>query len=119
MNIYFPFEGKARELAARVFFCTEAAQRDHKAYFGHKTDLYPIIPQLKPGIFFHKSFKTGTCACFFLIAYGFFRIFSEIFREPDIQLGYFLNIFSMGMILSFIMILTGLSMFVALKKNEN
>tara|TARA_B100000886_G_scaffold259497_1_gene184389 strand:+ start:3675 stop:4463 length:789 start_codon:yes stop_codon:yes gene_type:complete len=91
----------------------------------HPSQIYEAILEgivlfyLMNVLIFSKSFKTGTCACFFLIAYGFFRIFSEIFREPDIQLGYFLNIFSMGMILSFIMILTGLSMFVALKKNEN
>ena len=91
----------------------------------HPSQIYEAILEgivlfyLMNVLIFSKSFKTGTCACFFLISYGFFRIFSEIFREPDIQLGYFLNIFSMGMILSFIMILTGLSMFVALKKNEN
>ena len=57
MNVYFPFEGKARELSARIYFSVEAANRGHKAYFGHKTDIFPLIPKLKPGIFFHKSIQ--------------------------------------------------------------
>ena len=55
MNIYFPFEGQARELNARIHFCVEAAKRGHMAYFGQKINLYPLMPKLKPGIFFHKS----------------------------------------------------------------
>ena len=43
----------------------------------------------------------------FLIIYGFFRIFAELFREPDKQIGYILNIFSMGTILSTFMIVVG------------
>ena len=30
------------------------------------------------------------CSSLFLVYYGIFRIVSEIFREPDAQLGYFL-----------------------------
>ena len=55
----------------------------------------------------------------FLIYYGSFRIFSEFFREPDVQLGYVFNLLSMGTILSFTMIVFGLIMFNFLKnKNE-
>ena len=44
---------------------------------------------------------------------------SEFFREPDVQIGYFLNTFSMGTILSFIMIIAGVFMLNNLKrKNE-
>ena len=39
--------------------------------------------------------------------YGFLRIFSEYFREPDVQIGYLFNLFSMGTILSIIMIFIG------------
>ena len=61
----------------------------------------------------------GTCSCLFLILYGIFRIISEFFREPDVQLGYFFEIFSMGTILSFIMIFAGIIIFNNLrKKNE-
>ena len=54
-----------------------------------------------------KNYKTGVCANYFLILYGTFRIFSEFFREPDLQIGYIFNFISMGTLLSVIMILTG------------
>ena len=64
-----------------------------------------------------KNYITGTCSYLFLILYGIFRIFSEIFREPDPQLGYFLNFISLGMILSFLMILFGFIIYYSIKKN--
>ena len=67
---------------------------------------------------FKKNYRTGTCSFLFLVFYGFFRIFSEIFREPDPQLGYFLDLFSMGTILSFLMILSGMIIFIFIRKNE-
>ena len=58
-------------------------------------------------IFFKKNYKVGTCSYMFLIIYGCLRIISEVFREPDAQIGYlFINI-SMGMFLSGIMIIIG------------
>ena len=71
-------------------------------------------------IIFKEKYKIGTCSYLFLIYYGFFRIISEYFREPDAQLGYLFNLFSMGTILSFIMILAGLLILNFFKrKNEN
>ena len=67
---------------------------------------------------FKKNYKTGTCSFLFLIFYGLFRIFSELFREPDSQLGYIFNLFSMGTILSFLMILSGMLIFIFKRKNE-
>ena len=67
---------------------------------------------------FKKNYRTGTCSFLFLVFYGFFRIFSEIFREPDPHLGYFLDLFSMGTILSLLMILSGMIIFIFIKKNE-
>jgi len=67
---------------------------------------------------FKKNYRTGTCSFLFLVFYGIFRIFSEIFREPDPQLGYFLDFFSMGTILSFLMILSGMVIFTFIRKNE-
>ena len=66
-----------------------------------------------------KDYKTGTCSFLFLIFYAFFRIFSEIFREPDLQLGYVFNLFSMGTILSIVMMLASLIILILIKKNEN
>ena len=65
---------------------------------------------------FKNNYKSGTCSFIFLIFYGIFRIFSEFFREPDSQVGYLFNQISMGMILSFLMILAGIIIF--FKKND-
>ena len=62
------------------------------------------------------NYKIGTCSYFFLIIYGSFRIFSEFFREPDVQIGYIFNLISMGTLLSGIMIIFGLIIFY--KKNN-
>ena len=64
-----------------------------------------------------KNYKIGTCSFLFLIFYGFFRIIAEFFREPDSQIGYFFDLFSMGTILSSLMIFTGIIIFYT-KKNE-
>ena len=53
-----------------------------------------------------------------MILYGLFRIISEQFREPDIQVGYLFNLFSVGSILSFFMILIGLFILKKAKNNE-
>lgn len=65
---------------------------------------------------FKKKYTMGTCSYLFLICYGFFRIISEFFREPDIQIGYLFNLFSIGTVLSFLMILTGLAIFSFIQK---
>ena len=62
-------------------------------------------------IIFNKNYKIGNCSCMFLIFYGVFRIFSEFYREPDSQLGYFFDILSMGSMLSFLMIMAGIVIF--------
>ena len=70
-------------------------------------------------LIFKKKYKLGICSSLFLICYGIFRIISEFFREPDIQIGYVFSALSMGTILSFFMILSGLIILKVLKKNEN
>ena len=91
----------------------------------HPSQLYEAILEglvlfilLNTFIFFQK-YKIGICSYLFLIFYGVFRLISEIFREPDFQLGYFFNFLSMGTILSLFMIVFGLIIFNNLrKKNE-
>ncbi len=65
-----------------------------------------------------KNYLIGTCSYLFLVLYGIFRIFSEIFREPDPQIGYIFNFISLGMILSFFMILIGFIIYYSIKKND-
>ena len=70
-------------------------------------------------IIFRNRYIIGTCSYLFLIYYGIFRIISEFFREPDSQIGYLFNLFSMGTLLSFLMIIAGLAILNILrKKNE-
>ena len=65
-----------------------------------------------------KNYQTGTCSYLFLILYGIFRIISELFREPDPQIGNFFGFLSLGMILSLFMILFGFIIYNFTKKNE-
>ena len=67
-------------------------------------------------IFFKKNYKTGSCSYLFLIFYGTFRIIAELFREPDVQVGYLFNYFSLGSILSVLMVLFGVLLFTFSKK---
>ncbi len=69
-------------------------------------------------VLFKKNYKTGFCSYMFLIVYGIFRIFSEFFREPDSQLGYIFGYVSMGMLLSLLMIFTGIILYSLSKKND-
>ena len=62
--------------------------------------------------------KTGYISGLFLIFYSIARIIGESFREPDIHLGYFLNYFSMGTILSAITFLAGCLIIFFIKNNE-
>ena len=62
-------------------------------------------------ILFKKNYKIGTCSYLFLIFYGIFRMLAEQFREPDLQVGYLFDFISMGAVLSFFMILAGITIF--------
>tara|TARA_B110001452_G_scaffold254804_1_gene246678 strand:+ start:1099 stop:1878 length:780 start_codon:yes stop_codon:yes gene_type:complete len=62
-------------------------------------------------ILIKKNYRIGNCSYMFLIFYGCFRVISEFFREPDIQVGYLFNVISMGSILSWFMILFGIILF--------
>ena len=59
-------------------------------------------------LIFKKRVNHGLISFLFLILYGIFRIISEQFRQPDEHIGYFLGYFSMGSILSLVMIVFGL-----------
>ena len=63
-------------------------------------------------------YKSGLVSVYFLIFYSILRIFSEIFREPDKHLGFVFSFFSMGTLLSLITIISGLIIFLFIKKNE-
>ena len=63
-------------------------------------------------------FKPGYISCLFLIFYSTLRIFSEIFREPDLHIGLLFNYISTGILLSLITIGIGFFIILNIKKNE-
>jgi phosphatidylglycerol:prolipoprotein diacylglycerol transferase len=58
------------------------------------------------------NLKNGQLFGAYLFFYGSFRFCLEFFRQPDAQVGLFINYFSMGQILCLIMIVAGLSLFI-------
>ncbi|MDI1351677.1 MAG: prolipoprotein diacylglyceryl transferase [bacterium] len=54
-----------------------------------------------------KPRQEGRVAAVFLIGYAICRLIAECFRQPDIQMGYFLDWLTMGQILSIPMLLIG------------
>lgn len=50
----------------------------------------------------------GSISALFLIGYGLLRIVAENFRQPDQQVGYIMNLFTMGQLLSGIMVIGGI-----------
>jgi len=66
-------------------------------------------------VLLQENYRIGTCSYLFLIIYGSFRIFAELFREPDVQIGYLFNLLSMGTLLSILMILAGTIIFLKKK----
>jgi phosphatidylglycerol:prolipoprotein diacylglycerol transferase len=59
-------------------------------------------------IYKDRKKREGDVFAAFLMLYGAFRIICEIFREPDLPLGYILGFLSMGQALSAVMIAVGL-----------
>lgn len=66
----------------------------------------------------NKKMQNGSLFATYLFGYGFLRILAEQFREPDVQVGYFLGGFTLGQILSFFMMLAGVILFFSLPKRE-
>ncbi len=54
-----------------------------------------------------RDWPDGTRVALFLCGYALARIFCEQFRQPDVQLGFLFASVTMGMLLSFFMLLAG------------
>ena len=79
----------------------------------HPSQLYEMVFEgivlfIILNIFIRKPTPTGSVSGLFLFCYGLFRFVIEFFRQPDEQLGLFLNIISMGQILCLPMIIGGI-----------
>lgn len=100
----------------------------YKALPRHPSQIYECILEgfllfVILNIFTLKKRSIGSTTGLFMILYGVFRFFIEFFRQPDIQIGLFYDIISMGQLLSIPMIIIGLifikkSYYIYLKKNE-
>ena len=89
----------------------------------HPSQLYEcflegVILFILMNLIYFKGYKTGTVSFAFLFFYGIFRFISEIFREPDLQLGYLFGSFSMGMLLSLLMIFLSIILFYRLNEKQ-
>ena len=60
----------------------------------------------------------GKLLAFYIIFYGMIRFFIEFVREPDEQLGFIISGLSMGQVLCFIMVLSGIVMIMINKKRQ-
>jgi len=78
--------------------------------------LFTILWTLKEKQRPPASWPSGSMGALFLILYGFFRIFVELFREPDAHLGFIAGGITMGQLLSSLMILAGIVIFLIRKK---
>ena len=73
-------------------------------------------------LFFYRYRKkfNGELIALYMILYGLFRSFCEMFREPDPQLGFIFYHFTMGELLSFLLILSGIVIyFIKFKQIDN
>ena len=60
--------------------------------------------------------RPGTITGSFALGYGMIRIFCELFREPDAQLGFLWQGLTMGMLLSLPLMLAGIAFIVAARR---
>ena len=111
--------GKATDVSWSVVFPTIDMLPRHPSQLYEATLEGLVLFFILNILVFKRKYKLGFCSSLFLICYGIFRIISEFFREPDTQIGYVLSTFSMGTILSFFMILSGLIILKILNKDEN
>lgn len=65
-----------------------------------------------------RKLPSGGLLAVFLFLYGAFRFFAEFFREPDFQLGFVVESFTMGQVLCAIMMAGGIFLMIYLKMKE-
>ena len=107
--------GKPTDLPWAVTFPLVDAQTRHPSQI-YEALLEGLLLFLILNFLIRKlTYIKGTTAALFLIFYSTFRIISEFYREPDLQVGYILNYISMGSLLSFFMLVIGIVMYFKVK----
>lgn len=71
------------------------------------------------GRYYRRQWPPGTLFAVFLVGYGVFRSFAELFRQPDAQLGFLWQQLTMGQLLSSVMIVVGITIFTWNKRHQN
>lgn len=61
---------------------------------------------------------SGNFLPLYIFLYGFFRFFIEFWRQPDTQVGFFFDIFSLGQIFSLSMMIVGIVGWIFVKKGS-
>lgn len=104
--------GRQTDVAWAFIFPTDAKQVPR-----HPSQLYEFF--LEGLVLFlilyyltRKPRTLGLASGVFLIGYGAFRMFVELFREPDEHLGFIFSYISMGQILSLPMVIAGVALIV-------
>jgi phosphatidylglycerol:prolipoprotein diacylglycerol transferase len=69
-------------------------------------------------LIFRSKPKKGILLFSYLTLYGLFRFITEFYREPDGQIGFILRYFTMGQMLSALMLLAGVIGLVLVKKGR-
>ncbi len=107
--------GKPTDLPWSVIFPLVDSKARHPSQI-YEAILEGILLFLILNLIIRKgSYKKGKCAALFLIFYSIFRILSEFYREPDLQIGYIFSFISMGTLLSFFMFGIGTIMYFKIK----
>lgn len=75
-----------------------------------------IVLWLAKNRYWKRNWPSGSLLALFLIFYGIFRWVAEFFRQPDVQVGFLFNTFTMGQLLSTAMIIAGGAILLLVKK---
>tara|TARA_X000000950_G_scaffold264419_1_gene337692 strand:+ start:1 stop:795 length:795 start_codon:yes stop_codon:yes gene_type:complete len=111
--------GKVTEVSWGVIFPAVDSLTRHPSQLYEAVLEGAVLFLILNSLIFKQRYKMGTCSYLFLIYYGVFRIISEFFRQPDAQIGYLFNLFSMGTLLSFLMIIAGFIILNILRKKND
>lgn len=106
--------GRPTDVAWAFIFPHADGQPRHPSQL-YEASLEGLVLFLVLRYFTHSQLRLrqpGFVSAIFAIGYGLARIFSEFFREPDIQIGYFSGGLTMGMLLSLPLVLAGIILLV-------
>ncbi|AFZ82859.1 phosphatidylglycerol:prolipoprotein diacylglycerol transferase [Candidatus Kinetoplastibacterium crithidii (ex Angomonas deanei ATCC 30255)] len=95
----------------------------HDNIYRHPSQLYECVLEgpvlfIIIKIFLHKKRLLGQTSAIFLIFYGILRCIGEVWREPDYIITIYSSTYSMGQILSMLMIINGFILYYVLSKKN-